>query len=75
MASTSFLRTSEESKSNHTRGLDPSVTQERPPLTEAPEIGSGAWKVIMFLLVGGVLMLASLAAYVFSALDRFQDCF
>ena len=41
----------------------------------APEISSGAWKVIIFLLVGGVLILASLAAYVFSELNRFQDCF
>jgi hypothetical protein len=52
-----------------------SITQsEQLPLTEAPEISRGAWKVIIFLLVGGVLFLASVGAYVFSGLHRFQDC-
>jgi hypothetical protein len=38
---------------------------EQLPLTEAPEISSNAWKIILSLLVGGVLFLASVGAYVF----------
>ena len=52
-----------------------SITQsEQLPLTEAPEISRAAWKIIIFLLVGEVLFLASVGAYVFSGLHRFQDC-
>ena len=54
--------------------IELSLISEQLPLTEAPEISRGAWKVIIYLLVGGVVFLASLAAYVFSALYRFQDC-
>jgi len=55
--------------------IEPSVTQsEQLPLTEAPEISRDAWKVIIFLLAGGVVFLASLGAYVFSGLYRFQNC-
>lgn len=53
--------------------IELSITQSE-QLTEAPEISRGAWKVIIFLLVGGVLFLASVGAYVFSGLYRFQDC-
>jgi hypothetical protein len=52
----------------------PITESEQLPLTEAPEISRGAWKVIIFLLVGGVLFLASVGAYVFSGLHRFQNC-
>jgi hypothetical protein len=52
----------------------PLTPSEQLPLTEAPEISRGAWKVIIYLLVGGVLFLASLGAYVFSGLYRFQNC-
>lgn len=52
-----------------------SVFQSEPaPLTDTPEISRHAWKVIIFLLVGGALFLASVGAYVFSGLCRFQDC-
>jgi hypothetical protein len=55
--------------------IELSITQsEQLPLTEAPEISRGAWKVVIFLLVGSVLLLASLAGYVFSGLYRFQNC-
>jgi hypothetical protein len=47
---------------------------EQLPLNSASEISPGAWKVIIYLLVGGVLFLASLAAYVFSGIYRFQNC-
>jgi len=47
---------------------------EQLPLAEAPEISHGAWKVIILLLVGGALFLATVGAYVFSGLHRFQDC-
>jgi hypothetical protein len=40
----------------------------------APEISPGAWKVIIWLGIGGVLFLAALAAYVFSGLYRYQNC-
>jgi len=43
-------------------------------LAEAPEISHGAWKVIIFLLVGGALFLTTVGTYVFSGLHRFQDC-
>jgi hypothetical protein len=52
----------------------PSTQSEQVPLTEVPEISPGAWKVIIYLLVGSVLFLASLAVYVFSGLYRFQNC-
>lgn len=39
-----------------------------------PEITPGVWKVIIWLGIGGVLFLATLAAYVFSGLYRFQNC-
>jgi len=52
-----------------------SVMQSEPvPFTDPPEISRDAWKVIIFLLVGGALFLASVGAYVFSGLYRFQDC-
>ncbi len=51
-----------------------STQSEQLPLTEAPEISPGAWKVIICLLVGSVVLLASLAVYVFSGLYRFQNC-
>jgi hypothetical protein len=52
-----------------------SLTQsEQLPLTEAPEISRGAWNVIILLLIGEVLFLAAVGAYVFSGLYRFQDC-
>jgi hypothetical protein len=55
--------------------IELSITpSDRLPSVEAPEISRGAWKVIIFLLVGGVLFLASVGAYVFSGLYRFQDC-
>jgi hypothetical protein len=55
--------------------IELSITQsEQLPLTDAPEISRDAWKVIISLLVSGVLFLASLAAYVFSGLYRFQNC-
>ena len=41
---------------------------------EPPEISHGAWKVIIFLLVGSAVFLAGVGAYVFSGLQRFQDC-
>ena len=44
------------------------------PLTEAPEISRDAWKVIILFLVGEVLFLAAVGAYVFSGLFRFQNC-
>jgi hypothetical protein len=47
---------------------------EQLPSAEAPEISHGAWKVIIFLLVGGALFLATVGAYVLSGLHRFQDC-
>jgi len=52
----------------------PVKQSEQLPLAEAPEISHGAWKMIIFLLVGGALFLASVGAYVFSGLHRFQDC-
>jgi hypothetical protein len=52
----------------------PLTPSEQLPITEAPEISRGAWKVIIYLLVGSVVFLASLAAYVFSGLYRFQNC-
>jgi hypothetical protein len=52
----------------------PLTPSEQLPITEAPEISRGAWKVVIFLLVGSVLLLASLAGYVFSGLYRFQNC-
>ncbi len=52
----------------------PLTPTEHLTLTEAPEISRGAWKVIIYLLVGSVVLLASLAAYVFSGLYRFQNC-
>jgi hypothetical protein len=52
----------------------PLTPTEQLPLTEPPEISRGAWKVIIYLLVGSVAFLASLAAYVFSGLYRFQNC-
>lgn len=61
-------------------GTDISLMQtEQLPLiqssaTEVPEISRGAWKVIILLLIGEVLFLASVGAYVFSGLHRFQDC-
>jgi hypothetical protein len=51
-----------------------STQSEQLPITQAPEIGPGAWKVIIYLLVGSVVFLASLAVYVFSGLYRFQNC-
>lgn len=55
--------------------IELSITQsDQVPLTAAPEISRGAWKVIIFLLGGGVLFLASVGAYVFSGLYRFQNC-
>jgi hypothetical protein len=51
-----------------------SITQEQLPITEAPELSPGAWKAIIFLLVGGVLFLAIVGAYVLSGLYRFQNC-
>lgn len=52
-----------------------SITQSGPlPTIEAPEISRGAWKAIIFLMIGEVLFLASVGAYVLSALHRFQDC-
>jgi hypothetical protein len=55
--------------------IELSLTQsEQSPLTEAPEISRGAWKVIILLLIGEVLFLAAVGAYVFSGLYRFQDC-
>jgi hypothetical protein len=55
--------------------IELSLTQsEQLPLTNAPEISRGAWKVIILLLIGEVLFLASVGAYVFSGLYRFQDC-
>lgn len=48
--------------------------REQLPVANAPEISPGAWKVIIWLGVGGVLFLAALAAYVFSGLYRFQNC-
>lgn len=58
-----------------TRDTEFTLTQsEAAPLAEAPEITPGAWKAIIFLLIGGVLFLATLGAYVFSALHRFQNC-
>jgi|GEM_PF-6988122 len=55
--------------------IELSLTQsEQMPLTEAPEISRGARKVIILLLVGEVLFLATVGAYVFSGLYRFQDC-
>jgi hypothetical protein len=54
---------------------EPSLTQSEPVhLTDTAEISSQAWKVIIFLLVGAALFLASVGAYVFSGLYRFQDC-
>jgi Mn2+/Fe2+ NRAMP family transporter len=40
--------------------------------TEAPEISRGAWRVIIFMLVGAVVMLGTIAVYVFSGLHRYQ---
>ena len=55
--------------------LELSVAEsEQAPVSEAPEISRSAWKVIIFLLVGGALFLASVGAYVFSGLHRFQNC-
>jgi hypothetical protein len=55
--------------------IELSLTQsEQLPLTNAPEISRGAWKVIILLLIGEVLFLAAVGAYVFSGLYRFQDC-
>jgi hypothetical protein len=55
--------------------IDLSLTQnEQLPLTDVPEISRDAWKVIIYLLVGSVVFLTSLAAYVFSGLYRFQNC-
>ena len=51
-----------------------SIPQQEVTLSETPDISRGAWKVIIFLLVGGVLFLASIGAYVLSGLHRFQDC-
>jgi hypothetical protein len=51
-----------------------SIRQSEQPITEAPEISHGAWKVIIFLLLGGALFLATVGAYVFSGLHRFQNC-
>ena len=54
---------------------DISITQnELLPLIEPPEISRDAWKVIVFLTIGAALFLASVGAYVLSALHRFQDC-
>ena len=54
--------------------LELPVRQSEQPSAEAPEISHGAWKVIIFLLVGGALFLATVGAYVLSGLHRFQDC-
>jgi hypothetical protein len=55
--------------------LELSITEsEQLPLAEAPEISHGARKVIIFLLVGSALFLASVGAYVLSGLHRFQNC-
>jgi hypothetical protein len=60
---------------NKSTAIELSLTQsEQLPLTNAPEISRGAWKVIILLLIGEVLFLASVGAYVFSGLYRFQDC-
>jgi len=47
---------------------------DQAPVIEAPEISRGAWKAIIFLMVGAALFLATLGAYVLFALHRFQDC-
>jgi hypothetical protein len=47
---------------------------ENEPLLGAPEISRDAWKVIILFLVGEVLFLAAVGAYVFSGLFRFQNC-
>lgn len=51
-----------------------SIAQREQLPAAAPEISPEAWKVIIWLGIGGVLFLASLAAYVFSGLYRFQNC-
>ena len=52
-----------------------SITEsEQSPLAEAPEISRGAWKIIIFFFIAGALFLATVGAYVFSGLYRFQDC-
>ncbi len=52
-----------------------SVTEvEQFSAPEAAEISAAAWKTIILLLVGEVLFLAGVGAYVFSGLHRFQNC-
>jgi hypothetical protein len=50
------------------------VEREQTLATEAPEISRAAWKVITFLLVGAVLLLAVLGGYVIAGMYRFQNC-
>lgn len=47
---------------------------DQAPVIEAPEISRGAWKAIIFLMVGAALFLATVGAYVLFALHGFQDC-
>lgn len=54
--------------------VERSITESEQLPAEAPEISRSAWKIIIFLLVGGALFLASVGAYVFSGLHRFQNC-
>jgi hypothetical protein len=50
------------------------VEREQAVVTEVPEISRAAWKVITFLLVGAVLLLAVLGVYVIAGTHRFQNC-
>jgi hypothetical protein len=54
--------------------MERTVEREQTVVTEAPEISRTAWKVITFLLVGAVLLLAVLGGYVIAGMYRFQNC-
>ena len=75
MPSAPTLTVPERHEEKQTIAVELPVAQtEEPSAAVAPEISPGAWKVIIWLGVGGVLFLTALAAYVFSGLYRYQNC-
>ena len=59
----------------HTQSAADVHSIETEPLlsAEAPDISRGARNVIIYLLIGAVILLGTIAAYVFSGLYRYQN--